>query len=165
MHQSCQNCGAALTGRYCAECGQRIVTDAERGLWHLLGDFFTELTSLESRSWRSLMTLLSRPGELSRTYLAGARLRYLKPISVFLIANLLFFISPPVTDLNLGLHNQAYQPWAARIAPWIEAEASERAAAGQVDAKRDVYAGAALPGYAHPKARLCAAAPAHRRKT
>ena len=148
MRSPCLNCGEVMSGRFCAACGQREIVDAERGLGHLLGDFFSELTSLESRTWRSLATLLLRPGELTRTWIAGARQRYLKPISVFLIANLMFFISPPVSDLNLPLHNQPYQPWAAQIAPWIEAKAAARAASGRTESARDRYAGAALPGYA-----------------
>lgn len=144
---NCLNCGATLTDRYCASCGQREITDADRGLGHLIGDFFTELTSLESRTWRSFVALLFRPGLLSRTYLSGARQRYLKPISLFLIANLLFFLAPPLTDLSLPLRNQALQPWAEMIRPLVESKAALRAGNGETDARGDVYDDRPTPGY------------------
>lgn len=144
----CLNCGAALSGPYCASCGQREITDADRGLGHLVRDFLSELTSVESRTWRSFLALLFRPGLLSRTYLDGARQRYLKPISLFLIVNLMFFLAPPLTDLSLPLANQALQPWAERIHPLIEEKATVRAARGESDAQRDVYNDRPTPGYA-----------------
>lgn len=137
-----------LSGRFCAQCGQRALTDADRGIAHLLGDFFTELTSLESRSWRSVWTLLAKPGDLSRTYLAGARQRYLKPISLFLLINLIYFFAPPVNDFNLPLSHQAGQPWRELITPIIERGSATRAAAGRLDAKKDKLWGQPLPGYA-----------------
>lgn len=137
-----------MGGRYCATCGQREITDADRGLGHLLNEFLTELTSLESRTWRSFLTLVFRPGWLSRTYLSGARQRFLKPISLFLVVNLMFFIAPPLTDLSLPLRDQAMQPWAERIRPLIEEKAAIRAARGETDVERDIYNQRPTPGYA-----------------
>jgi hypothetical protein len=146
--QACLNCGALLSGRWCAACGQRAITDADRGLGHLIGDFLTELTSLESRTWLSFWALLAKPGELSRAYLAGARLRYLKPISLFLIVNLVYFLAPPLNDFNLPLSYQSAQPWHDLIMPVIERHAADRADAGRIDIERDVLWKRPIPGYA-----------------
>ncbi len=148
MTTACLNCGTSLSGRYCTQCGQREIADADRGLAHLLGDFFTELTSLESRTWRSLSNLLVRPGELSRTYLTGARQRYLKPISLFLLVNLAYFLAPPLNDFNLPMVYQARQPWRQVIIPMIEREASERAAQGRLNPAADHLGDRPLPGFA-----------------
>lgn len=148
MNESCLNCGSRLSGPYCAQCGQRDIVPADRGLMHLLGDAFTELTSLESRTWRSVACLLARPGELSSAYLAGARQRYLKPISLFLLVNLVYFFAPPINDFNLPLRYQANQYWGAAIVQLAEHKAARYEAKGRVDPVRDVLNGQVVPGYA-----------------
>ncbi|HUO20751.1 MAG TPA: hypothetical protein VMU44_13355, partial [Steroidobacteraceae bacterium] len=46
----CENCGAALTGRYCAACGQRREPPVH-SLWHFLTVAFEDVTHADSRLW------------------------------------------------------------------------------------------------------------------
>lgn len=122
---TCPNCGAALAGRWCHQCGQAALTPAQRGLVGLLGEFWTQLSSLESRWWRSLALLLARPGQLSADWLAGRRRRWLSPLSLFLLCNLLYFLVGGLSDFNLSLPDQAcLQPYSSWIQPWIAAALS-----------------------------------------
>lgn len=104
--QACRNCGAALTGRWCAQCGQRNVGEGERRLGHLLGEALSAATNLDSRFWRSFGALLFRPGRLTRDYVDGRRARWLGPVTLFLLVNLLYFLAPPLTDFSLSFHEQ-----------------------------------------------------------
>ncbi|MFZ2509151.1 MAG: DUF4286 family protein [Steroidobacteraceae bacterium] len=87
---TCLNCGAAVTGRHCAECGQS-------GDVHLLTmhevshDFVHSVLHLDGRVWRTLRTLVLRPGELTREYVAGRREHYLPPFRLYLVISILFF--------------------------------------------------------------------------
>lgn len=97
----CANCGERLAGRYCHACGQKRIEPEDRRFGHLFAQFVDALTNLDSRFWRSLRMLLFRPGRLSAEYLAGRRARYMAPVALFLIANVLYFLAPGITDLEL----------------------------------------------------------------
>src|ERR1700739_4662032 len=72
----CANCGAALAGRYCAQCGQAVEPPVH-SLWHF-GKVATEdLTHADSRLWRTLAALLFKPGRLTAEFLAGTGARCL----------------------------------------------------------------------------------------
>jgi hypothetical protein len=92
----CQNCGAAVSGRYCSACGQvadvRIPT-----LGHVLIDALGDILSFDSRLWRSLSTLAFEPGRLTNRYLEGQRAKYTPPFRMYLMASLVFFILFSVT--------------------------------------------------------------------
>lgn len=102
----CANCSAVLDGEYCAGCGQRRFRPEDRRFAHLAGQFFSALTDLDSRFWRSLKALLFRPGLLSRDYIAGRRAYWMSPVALFLLANLLYFVAPAISDFDLPLRNQ-----------------------------------------------------------
>lgn len=125
--QECANCGAQLQGRWCSACGQRQLTEGDRRLGHLLGQFAHELFHFEGKLPRTLAALVFKPGRLSAAYLQGQRVRYLSPIGLFLIINLLYFIAPPLTDFNLSLYDQYYrQPYSSLIQPLIDRRLEER---------------------------------------
>ena len=94
----CANCGAQLTGAYCAACGQKRLVDADRRFGHLLREFVSAATDLDGRFWRSVGALLFRPGLLSRDYIDGRRARWLSPISLFLLVNLFYFFFVQESD-------------------------------------------------------------------
>jgi hypothetical protein len=94
---NCTNCGAAVSGKYCSVCGQRV----EYHL-HSLRDFLSEavevLTHADSRLWRTLGPLLFRPGFLTQQFLAGRRASYLPPLRLYLVLSVLFFLVVSVTS-------------------------------------------------------------------
>ena len=87
----CLNCGAALSGQYCGQCGQRA-TSRLISLWELVRDAFGDLFELDSRLWRTLIPLLARPGRLTREYLEGRRARFMPPFRMYLVLSLVFFL-------------------------------------------------------------------------
>src|SRR5215469_10963942 len=87
----CDNCGAAVSGHYCAACGQRLEAPLQ-SLWHFTREATEDLTHTDSRLWRTLGALLFRPGYLTREFLAGRRARYLPPVRLYLVISVLFFL-------------------------------------------------------------------------
>lgn len=122
----CAECGTALLGDYCHACGQRRLSDDDRRLKHLVGEALASFTSLEGRWARSLGLLVTDTGALSRAWLAGQRQRYLRPFSLFLMVNLLFFVAPPMTDFDLHLSDHFGQPF---YGGWAQSQVGERLAA------------------------------------
>lgn len=83
-HGPCINCGAELTGNYCAKCGQPA--HVHRKLGHIVVEFLHNLFHLDTRAWRTLPLLLFRPGQLTHDYIHGKRARYISPLAMFLLS-------------------------------------------------------------------------------
>ena len=73
---------------------------------HLLGESFDALTDFDGRIWRSLRAVLLQPGRIARDWFDGRRARWVSPIRLFLLANLLYFLAPGLTDLSLPFNDQ-----------------------------------------------------------
>lgn len=110
---ACRNCGRSLQGAYCSACGQKRVDARDETLAHLLKQAFQQLTEIDGKLLRSLRLLLFAPGLLSREYMDGRRIRYAAPLSLFLLANVLYFFAPAVTDFNLPFVDQVSGAMAA----------------------------------------------------
>ena len=87
----CGNCAAELAGRFCQDCGQPA-SDPLRSVRAFAAHVSADLFSVDSRAVRTLRALLLRPGTLTRTYLAGARVRFTGPLHVYLLAAAAFFL-------------------------------------------------------------------------
>jgi hypothetical protein len=87
----CRNCGAPLSGEYCAECGQQV-RDLDLSLRAMLGDFVGSLFNFDSRVWRTLSLLLTRPGALTARYLDGQRARFVPPVRLYIFVSLIYFL-------------------------------------------------------------------------
>jgi len=107
--QHCLNCDAALRGQYCASCGQRARSRLI-SIWELTRDAFGDLFELDSRLWRTLLPLLTRPGKLTRDYLEGRRACFMPPFRTYLVLSILFFLVAffdPRDDLGVLFEPQA----------------------------------------------------------
>ena len=87
----CQNCQSPIDGAYCPTCGQKDV-DLERPLWDLLGEIVRETMDIDGRAYRTIRTLMFKPGVLTREYLAGRRRSYTPPLRLYLVISVSFFV-------------------------------------------------------------------------
>jgi hypothetical protein len=102
----CPNCGSALTATYCAECGEPQPSHRDLSLGTLLHGVLEEFTHLDGKVPRTLWALLTKPGFLTQEFVAGRRSRYTKPLSLFIVLNVVFFLVQPHTNLlNYNLRN------------------------------------------------------------
>ena len=62
----------------------------------LFNDFLHDLTDLDSRVWRTLIALLTKPGKLTNEFIAGRRTLYLPPFRLYLVLSLIFFLLPSI---------------------------------------------------------------------
>ncbi len=86
----CANCGARLTGPYCATCGQHAHGSA-RSLTELCRDCVHVLTHADGRFWRTIRALLLSPGKLTQEYFLDHRERYLPPVRLYIVLSIVFF--------------------------------------------------------------------------
>jgi hypothetical protein len=79
---SCRDCGALLTGAYCAACGQRA--HLHRTLTGIGHDLLHGVLHFDGKFWRTLPELFFRPGRLTRRYIDGERTKFVSPTALFL---------------------------------------------------------------------------------
>src|SRR5688500_4015267 len=88
---ACLNCGAPLTGPFCAACGQRGLPPYPT-LRELTVDAFGELSGGDGRFAATVRALVRRPGMLTREFLEGRRAQYTSPLRLYLMASLVYFV-------------------------------------------------------------------------
>lgn len=104
---ACTNCSIGPVGRFCANCGQRRITDHDFTALAFFHETLTEIISLDGRLWLTLWTLVRYPGKLAREYFDGRGARYMRPLNIFLLLNLVFFLIQPHTGF-LQWHLASY---------------------------------------------------------
>jgi hypothetical protein len=90
---TCPNCRTPKpdTDRFCRQCGQRH-TRLNDGLYYFVSDFVTSFLSVDGRAFRTLTTLLFRPGKCSLDFLWGRRNAYLSTAQTYLVSGFFFFL-------------------------------------------------------------------------
>ena len=148
---NCLNCGAALQGPYCHQCGQQgHVHRTLMSFWH---DLAHGVLHFEGKIWRTLPMLAWRPGELTRRYIEGERARFVSPMALFLFSVFLMFAIFSAIGGPFALHGppqasaqaqaearrdfDAERAAALQALDGLRAERARRAAQGQATAEID----------------------------
>ena len=108
----CRNCGAELSGAYCAACGQKA--HLHRTLGAFGHDLLHSVLHFEGKIWRTLPLLAWRPGELTRRYIHGERAKFVSPTALFLFSIFIMFavfslVGGPTGTLDRSLSSQTTQ--------------------------------------------------------
>lgn len=107
-HGVCANCGAALAGEYCHDCGQ-YAHNPLSSFRHAVEDVFESFWHLDGRIFRTLR-LLFVPGRVAREYLAGHRVRFIPPLRLFVVLSLLtFFVGQLVLHVGEGVRMEGVE--------------------------------------------------------
>ena len=88
----CLNCGAALHGHYCHQCGQQDF-DFHRSFGHVFLEALENFFHFDAKFFRNVITLLFRPGRLSAEFNAGRRASQMPPFRLYLFISVLFFLT------------------------------------------------------------------------
>jgi hypothetical protein len=129
----CLNCGAALAGPFCAECGQRALPP-HPSVRALVGDALSEFSGWDGKFALTVKLLIRKPGELTRQWLEGRRVHFISPLRLYLTASLLYFLAAAATpNLKTGSTvsvagiNIGASPGAPTSRPQRVAEGAQRA--------------------------------------
>lgn len=87
----CKNCETEFTGHFCSNCGQSA-RDFDRPVSVLIVDAMANMMAFDTRLWKSLKSILFKPGEMALDYVAGKRVRYMPPFRLYLFISFIFFI-------------------------------------------------------------------------
>jgi len=125
----CVGCGAAVTGRYCADCGERIEPH-DYSMKHFFTEVLETTAHVDGRVFASFRSLLARPGQLTIDFLAGKRKTLMGPVQMFVVCNVLYFLFLPLalqlpftSTLRMQTENR---PWRAMATRMVDAKVSDR---------------------------------------
>jgi hypothetical protein len=93
-------------GNYCPACGEKVLGKEDRSFRTFLNNIFLALTLADSRFVKGLWLIVSRPGFLSREFAEGRKVKYIKPLSIFFLLNLVYFLFPVIQLFNASLRTQ-----------------------------------------------------------
>lgn len=114
---TCVSCGEPLHGKYCSNCGEKVLNEHDKTVSHFFGEFIHMLTHADGKFFKALKLIFLKPGLLTREYLSGRRKLYTSPLTLFIIANLFYFLVPSVDTLNSHYSSQMRgQPYSESIA-------------------------------------------------
>lgn len=124
MEWTCPTCSKIITTRFCPTCGESPVSPREHTLRGLAERLFQAFTSIDTKTARSFWTLVRHPGELTVSWMKGARKVYVAPITLFLLINVLFFAVQSLTgetvfSSSLDSHLN-HQDWSAFARSLVE---------------------------------------------
>jgi len=134
-HQAnCANCGTALTGRYCHQCGQ--VGHVHRSLLHMVEEFLHGIFHFDTKAWRTLPALAFHPGRLTRSYIDGQRTRHVSPLALFLFMVFVMVMVFSFTSSPDDLTTQSGENARSRVVRKIEvAQAKQQQLQSEIDLK------------------------------
>lgn len=115
----CLNCGTAVQGDYCHQCGQHVRDNTDRSIVKLLGDFLDTVFFFDNRFIISLWYLIRFPGRMTVEFLNGKRKKFVSPVALFLLVNVIYFFVNPLTDYSISLEDQYSQPYSSLVKDWI----------------------------------------------
>ena len=87
----CPNCGFHTTNNYCAECGQETHLHKET-FWGLVMHFVGDYFHYDSKFWMTIKALWFNPGKLTLAYWNKQRMRYIKPVSLYIFISAVYFL-------------------------------------------------------------------------
>jgi len=96
--ETCANCQAPLVGPYCSQCGQRAA-DRIVPLHEMTQEWIEDLFEFDIRIFRTLPTFFFKPGRLTKEYVQGRRVRYVRPLRLYLVASFILFTVLAFSDV------------------------------------------------------------------
>jgi Protein of unknown function (DUF3667) len=113
----CQNCNTEITGKFCSECGQKATVKRITGR-SVFSDLIKKITMWDKGLMYTSLHLLTKPGKMARSFIAGHRVNYTKPLNYLLIIvglSLLVFskedMQQAMSSMSGNKQSNAYVEW------------------------------------------------------
>ncbi len=87
----CKNCDTSFKGNYCPECGQQL-REFQKPFRFLIVDLAGNIFSFDTRLWRSIKSLVIKPGLYTLEYINGRRMRFVPPLRLYVFISFIFFL-------------------------------------------------------------------------
>jgi hypothetical protein len=108
FEHTCKSCGNTFVGLYCNLCGEKVIEPKDRSFKNFIGNFLSAITLADNRFLKTLLLTIKNPGFLSKEYANGRRVNYLRPLQMFFVLNLVYFLFNVLQLFNSTLKTQMY---------------------------------------------------------
>ncbi|HRJ28651.1 MAG TPA: DUF3667 domain-containing protein [Cyclobacteriaceae bacterium] len=109
LHEhTCKSCGHLFEGNYCNLCGEKVITPKDRTFRTFLSNILIAVTFADNKFIKSLWLAVVNPGFISKEYAEGRRVNYIRPLQLFFILNLVYFLFPILQLFSSSLRTQMY---------------------------------------------------------
>jgi hypothetical protein len=89
MSDLCKNCGTAVSGKYCCNCGQPATT-GRLDFHYIIHEIQHSIFHVDKGILYTIKELLIRPGSTIREYLLGKRISHFKPFAFVIILGTIY---------------------------------------------------------------------------
>ena len=110
QEHTCKSCGNQFKGNFCNVCGEKVLLAEDRSFRSFLSILVNAITLADNKLIKALWLVISKPGFLSSEFAAGRRVNILKPLSLFFVLNLIYFLFPVIQLFNASLNTQLLTP-------------------------------------------------------
>lgn len=93
LPQPCPSCGNTMEHKFCSYCGEKRVNHHDFSVKHFAEEALENITHFDNKFFRTIKTLIFRPGKLAEDFSNGVRVRYMRPLQLFIVCNLVFFVA------------------------------------------------------------------------
>lgn len=115
----CISCGNEFIGNYCSHCGEKFLSEKDKSVKKWLGSVFSDLAMIDGKLLLTLKELFFTPSRYADNYSRGIRVRYIKRLNLFLLANLVYFLISSFdrfkTSLNIQMSGLPYSSVATKV--------------------------------------------------
>jgi len=116
---TCKSCGHTFEGIYCNQCGEKIIQPVDRSFRKFLNGVLIAMTFADNKFVKTLWLMIKKPGFVSFEMTSGRTVKYLRPMSLFFLLNLLYFFFPVIQLFNASLNTQLLAPYGSFIQEMI----------------------------------------------
>lgn len=113
-----------MHGKYCSNCGQKIIHPEDKKLRHLITEFFHHFTHLDGKFLKTLRNILLRPGNVTRDISLGKTVPHFKLSALFLVGTIIYYLlpsnvvvsTPANVPYKVQVTNSEFQGWKSEFA-------------------------------------------------
>lgn len=106
--RTCVSCGNEFAGRYCNRCGEEVIEPSDKSFAHALVSTLHTMFSVDNRFLRTALMMVRHTGDYSSNYIKGVRAPFVRPVAIFLLVNLLYFVFPVYETFDAPLRTQMH---------------------------------------------------------
>ncbi|RYE20415.1 MAG: DUF3667 domain-containing protein [Sphingobacteriales bacterium] len=99
---NCQSCGTPFKGKYCFSCGEKQRSPKDFSIRSFIAQAIDIFTHFDGKFFNTFRALLFSPGKLTNEFITGRRVKYMKPLQLYLVIGLAFFFFLKDWDIFYG---------------------------------------------------------------
>lgn len=105
--KNCKNCNCKLEQNFCPNCGQKKF-NSNASLYEVFNEWIDEHFGMSGKLWKTITVLMSKPGELSRLFMEGHVVSYIRPVRLILVTSVIFILLAKSFGLSIVQSNMIF---------------------------------------------------------